>query len=101
MSNDNRWDHASVFLRLIDLKLRNTNGTHRNPYVVLYEQKPNNAILYSPDSREFHNSPLHLHPGRKSWQAEVYHRVLPAIGSVRLESKSHEPFLLCQIKDWA
>jgi hypothetical protein len=106
MASGSQWDHAVVFEKLIELNLRNTVGVDRDPYVVLYDEQRNDhncALLYSPQSR-FRRMPLHLHPGRKSWRWEVYRRILPAIGSIRLEHKPRSPrtqFLFCDVKDWA
>jgi hypothetical protein len=97
------WDHQRVYNALVKLGNR-PKKTKNNWYAKLYEQEHNCAILYGPDSQDYRPVPLHLHPGREgSWDPKYYFRILPAIKSVRLESKSksqsNQSFLHCKV-DW-
>ena len=93
------WDHRTVYDALS--KKFETNDAENRPLTYLYEGKPDSAVLYSPDSDKEH--PLHLHPGRKGWNSEVYRAILPFIDLVQLEANNGRPgdrFLWWHVDDW-
>jgi hypothetical protein len=94
------WEHASVFQAVVarspDLE-RKPPGAH---FVRLYRQKPLCAILYPPTDKKLARLPLHLHPGKASWNPAVYDRLVWAIGDVVVENNRIFKFLLCTVKDW-
>ena len=98
------WTHESVYQALVE-----RGAVHQvkktKQFIYLYEQKPDCALLYAADSKKFSKAPLLLHPGRKSWIPDIYGKLLPAIGTVRLGPKSvgqkAQRFLHCEVADWS
>jgi len=99
------WDHASVFealaRRFPDLV------THTDTYhfvAIFAPQSPQCAHLYAPTSRVNADFPLHLHPGKSSWNTEEYNKILPAIEEIKLHIGSNrrpsDTWIRCKV-DWA
>lgn len=99
-----RWDHKAVYEALVARFERNKGKV--NPLTYLYKQQPDSAVLYAPHckSKAFREYPLHLNPGRKSWQPKVYRAILPFVGRPRLEKKgadqADDRFLCWKVTDW-
>jgi hypothetical protein len=97
------WTHESVFQALA--KLFPVTLTVNCHFVCLFApQKPQCACLYAPDSKKHSDFPLHLHPGKKSWKPDKYLRIIPAIGTMKLEGSPHRRppvrWIRCKVDDW-
>jgi hypothetical protein len=97
------WDHASVFQALAqrfpDLVVQ-TNDYH---FVGIFSpQSPQCAVLYAPNAK-FSDWPLNLHPGKDSWSASEYRKILPAIDEMKLafrkDRRAADMWIRCKV-DW-
>lgn len=80
------WNHASVYQALVKRGER-VKESARDQYVVLYPQRPNCALLYSPTSARAHAAPVHLNAGRDSWRPDVFGRIESALRLRRRDNK--------------
>jgi hypothetical protein len=74
------------------------------PYVTIYQQDQNCAVLYSPTTKRYRSGPLHLNQNRPGWRVDVYERIQPAIERVRTENKGpgkeSQNFTFYRVLDW-
>jgi hypothetical protein len=88
--------------------LAHSNGQDRDDqyhFVAIFApQSPQCAHLYAPTSRVYADFPLHLHPGKSSWNTEEYNKILPAIEEIKLHIGSNrrasDTWIRCKV-DWA
>jgi hypothetical protein len=80
------WSHEAVYRALVGRGERE-KASPVNRYVVLYQQKPICAVLYSPDSRAAAIRPVHLNPARESWRPVVFAKIRESIRLVGSDSK--------------
>ena len=101
--NDMSWSHEAVYQALVERGER-IKRSPINPYVVLYPQEKNCAILYSPNATQTRNAPLHLNEARDSWRTDVFERISPALEFVRRDNKGpgkdSQNFSLYRVIDW-
>jgi hypothetical protein len=98
------WDHASVFEALARRFPDLVRHTDRSHFVAIFApQSPQCAHLYSPTSRVYADFPLHLHPGKSSWNTDEYIKILPAIEEIKLHIGSNrrasDTLIRCKV-DW-
>jgi hypothetical protein len=97
------WTHESVFQALAERFTEVSRGEYH--FVYLFgPQEPQCACLYAPDSKKYSDFPLHLHPGKQSWNPDVYLGIIPAIGKMKLHGKPDRPvadrWIRCKVEDW-
>jgi hypothetical protein len=80
-----RWNHETVYAALIARGER-VKQSPKDRYVTLYNQKPNCALLYAPDSSTA-DAPLHVNESRSSWKPEVFAQFANAVELVRIDNK--------------
>ncbi len=64
------WSHESVFYALIRDGHKHKKPWFKNIYVTLFNQNPNCAVLYHPETSYADGAPLHVNPRAKSWPAD-------------------------------
>ena len=84
--SDPTWTHHKVFRALVESGMRRKDPWRKDPYVVLYDQKPNCAVLYAPNAR-YGEAPLHVNPQRDSWDSKVWDRIRPFVEYKRSDNK--------------
>src|SRR5262245_25956670 len=67
------WTHEAVYQALVERGER-VKQSANNPYVTLYHQETNCAILYASDSSAV-GAPLHTNAARADWRADVFDRL--------------------------
>jgi hypothetical protein len=98
------WDHESAY---VALKARHGNRVGKlkqstiNPYVTLYPQKDNCAILYSPDAK-YRRRPVHMNPDRREWNPDVLRKLKRAIKFIRKSTnlQDGQNFDFYEVVDW-
>lgn len=90
------WNHARVYQALVD-RGEPSRFAVKEPYVMLYLQEPNCAVLYAPTTQKYRYRPLHLNHDRSSWRADVFERIRPAIDEGIGDSQG---FLRYRVLDW-
>lgn len=90
------WSHEKVHQALVD-RGEPLGGGVKEPYVMLYPQEPNCALLYAPTTQRYRSRPLHLKHDRSSWRADVFSRIQPALDEGRLESQG---WMQYRVLDW-
>ena len=104
------WDHDKVYKALVARGEREKQSD-TDKYVTLYPQKPNCAILYRSDTRNYHRAPLHLHYHsipphvrgcRKDWNDEIFAAISPALEFVKTDkpNQKDQAFSWYQVSDW-
>jgi hypothetical protein len=73
------WNHEKAFLALVKRGERHKDLWKKNPYVQLYPQTPNCAVLYGPKVRAVKRGPLHLNPRARSWDQSQYLSLEPFV----------------------
>jgi len=92
------WNHARVYEALVNRGERqNFRADPTEPYVTLYPQDPNCAVLYAPTTKRYSSGPLHLNQTRPSWQPDVYAQIRPAVREVRTDNQD---FTWYRVLDW-
>ena len=99
------WDHTSVFEALTQRFPDLVTRTESYHFVGIFSpQSPQCAHLYSPTSKRFSDFPLHLHPGKSSWNPTEYLKFLPAITEMKLHTGSNrraaDSWIRCKV-NWS
>jgi hypothetical protein len=99
------WDHESVFQALAQRDTDEVTKTKDFYFVAIFSpQRPQCAHLYSPKSKRFSDFPLHLHPGKESWNPEQYLKILKSIGEIKIHGDIERPasdrWIRCKIDVW-
>jgi hypothetical protein len=98
------WDHLKVFLALVKREEKHKDLWKKNPYVQLYPQTPNCAVLYGPTVASTTQGPLHLNDKVSSWNDQAFQQMQPFIKYVFSDNKGpgreRSNFDWYSIKDW-
>ena len=93
-----------MFLALVKRGEKHKDLWMKNPYVQLYEQRPNCAVLYGPRVAVTKHAPLHLNPRRSSWNEAVFQYMKASLAYVSTDNKGpgkeRQNFDSYCIKDW-
>ena len=99
----NDWSHEKVYQALVNRGER-VKSIPNEPYVTIYSQEYNCAVLYSPATLRYRSAPLHLNENRPGWRADVNERIQPALEKVRKENKGPgkegQNFTFYRVLDW-
>lgn len=84
--SESGWTHKRVYDALVAKGYRKGKSTIA-PYVVLYPQEKNAALLYAPEADGSGQIPVHLNANRSTWRDDVYEKIEP---SLRFHSKDNK-----------
>ena len=78
-----KWSHDTVYQSLVSRggRVGKNVKSKLNPYVTLYPQDKNCAILYSPESKLYRLRPFHANPDREEWDPKLLRRLKKSVVS--------------------